>query len=189
MINSIRGDNQVCCRNHLICSFFKFSGELIPLRAFGDIRYKMPAKVLRSIAELCGLPPSYPVTPRFYSSPPYLFATPQIACRRLDPRRDRFVILASDGLWDMLTPHQAVCVVAQHYLDYHGVRWVAFFLALSHSAISSPSLHLIESLPSWLSRHRGKSIDSDSSGRTRNGHRSNCHAPLSARQCCSFLSR
>ncbi|KAM7536617.1 hypothetical protein Aperf_G00000087391 [Anoplocephala perfoliata] len=94
--------------------------ELIPLRAFGDIRYKMPAKVLQTIAQLCGLPPSYPATPRFYTSPPYLFATPQIVCRRLDPRRDRFIILASDGLWDMLTPHQAVCVVAQHYLDYHG---------------------------------------------------------------------
>ncbi|VDO11655.1 unnamed protein product [Rodentolepis nana] len=94
--------------------------ELIPLRAFGDIRYKMPSKVLKNIAKLCGLPPSYPVTPRFYTSPPYLFATPQIVCHRLDRRRDRFIVLASDGLWDMLTPHQAVCVVAQHYLDYHG---------------------------------------------------------------------
>ena len=82
----------------------------------------MPSKVLKSIARLCGLPPSYPVTPRFYTSPPYLFATPQIVCHRLDRIRDRFVILASDGLWDMLTPNQAVCVVAQHYLDYHGVR-------------------------------------------------------------------
>ncbi|VUZ42529.1 unnamed protein product [Hymenolepis diminuta] len=94
--------------------------ELIPLRAFGDIRYKMPAKMLKNIAQLCGLPPNYPVTPRFYTSPPYLFATPQVVCHRLDLRRDRFVILASDGLWDMLTPHQAVCVVAQHYLDYRG---------------------------------------------------------------------
>nr|CDS29603.1 protein phosphatase 2C [Hymenolepis microstoma] len=94
--------------------------ELIPLRAFGDIRYKMPSKVLKNIAQLCGLPPSYPVTPRFYTSPPYLFATPQIVCHRLDHHRDRFIVLASDGLWDMLTPHQAVCVVAQHYLDYHG---------------------------------------------------------------------
>ncbi|KAL5105025.1 Pyruvate dehydrogenase acetyl-transferring-phosphatase 2 mitochondrial [Taenia crassiceps] len=99
--------------NRLLC-------ELIPLRAFGDIRYKMPAKVLRSIARLCGLPPSYPATPRFYISPPYLFATPQVVCHRLNPARDRFVILASDGLWDMLTPKQAVTVVAQHYLDYHG---------------------------------------------------------------------
>ncbi|CUT98861.1 protein phosphatase 2C [Echinococcus multilocularis] len=99
--------------NRLLC-------ELIPLRAFGDIRYKMPAKVLRGIARLCGLPPSYPVTPRFYISPPYLFATPQVVCHRLNPTRDRFVILASDGLWDMLTPKQAVSVVAQHYLDYHG---------------------------------------------------------------------
>ena len=97
-------------------------GELIPLRAFGDIRYKMPSKVLKGIARLCGLPPSYPVTPRFYTSPPYLTATPQIVCHRLDHARDRFVILASDGLWDMLTPNQAVCVVAQHYLDYNGVR-------------------------------------------------------------------
>lgn len=88
----------------------------------------MPAKVLRSIARLCGLPPNYPVTPRFYISPPYLFATPQVVCHRLNPTRDRFVILASDGLWDMLTPKQAVTVVAQHYLDYHGVRIALLFV-------------------------------------------------------------
>ncbi|VDD80299.1 unnamed protein product [Mesocestoides corti] len=94
--------------------------ELIPLRAFGDIRYKMPAKILQNIARLCGLPPNYPVTPRLYTSPPYLFSTPQVVCRRLDKARDLFVILATDGLWDMLTPEQAVNVVAQHYIDYKG---------------------------------------------------------------------
>ncbi len=93
----------------------------MPLRAFGDIRYKMPAKVLQNIARLLGLPPNYPVTPRFYTSPPYLYPTPQVVCKRLDRQRDRFVILATDGLWDMLSPKEAVNVVAQHYSDYKGV--------------------------------------------------------------------
>lgn len=93
----------------------------MPLRAFGDIRYKLPVKVLKEIANRLGMPPNYPVCPRFYHSPPYLVATPQVICRRLDRARDRFIILATDGLWDMLTPEEAVAVVGQHFVDYNFV--------------------------------------------------------------------
>ncbi|VDL98899.1 unnamed protein product [Schistocephalus solidus] len=97
-----------------------FEGELMPLRAFGDIRYKLPASTLKNIARLLGMPPNYPVCPRFYHSPPYLVPTPQVVCRKLTPGRDRFIVLATDGLWDMLSPEEAVQVVAQHLIDYKG---------------------------------------------------------------------
>lgn len=95
-------------------------GELMPLRAFGDIRYKWTTRELKHVARLLGMPPNYPVCPSFYHSPPYLIATPQVVRKRLDVNRDRFIILASDGLWDMLTPQEAVNVAAQHWVDYQG---------------------------------------------------------------------
>ncbi|BHF74801.1 [Pyruvate dehydrogenase [acetyl-transferring]]-phosphatase 1, mitochondrial [Sparganum proliferum] len=104
----------------LLISEDRLLGELMPLRAFGDIRYKLPANTLKQIARLLGMPPNYPVCPRFYHSPPYLVSTPQVVCRKLTPARDRFIILATDGLWDMLSPEEAVQVVAQHLIDYKG---------------------------------------------------------------------
>uniref|UniRef100_A0A0X3PZR8 [Pyruvate dehydrogenase [acetyl-transferring]]-phosphatase 2 n=1 Tax=Schistocephalus solidus TaxID=70667 RepID=A0A0X3PZR8_SCHSO len=104
----------------LLISEDRLLGELMPLRAFGDIRYKLPASTLKNIARLLGMPPNYPVCPRFYHSPPYLVPTPQVVCRKLTPGRDRFIVLATDGLWDMLSPEEAVQVVAQHLIDYKG---------------------------------------------------------------------
>ena len=53
---------------------------------------------------------SYNVVPQFYKSPPYLHAVPEVTYHRLTPR-DRFLVIASDGLWDMMTPSQVVNVV------------------------------------------------------------------------------
>ncbi|CAL8090483.1 unnamed protein product [Calicophoron daubneyi] len=94
-------------------------GELMPLRAFGDIRFKWPLDELKYVARLLDLPPNYPITSSFYETPPYLIATPQVAWRPLLERRDHFLILATDGLWDMITPQEAVEVVARHWFDYH----------------------------------------------------------------------
>ena len=48
---------------------------------------------------------SYNVVPQFYHTPPYLHAIPEVAYHRLTPR-DRFLVIASDGLWDEMTPSQ-----------------------------------------------------------------------------------
>lgn len=85
-------------------------GELVPLRTFGNIRYKWPSAQLRETAVLLGVPPSYQIHPRQYKTPPYLTALPELTEHRLS-RRDRFLIIASDGLWDMLSPGEAVQVV------------------------------------------------------------------------------
>jgi pyruvate dehydrogenase phosphatase len=85
-------------------------GELAPLRSLGDYRYKWPIEILSDIAvPLVGqkaIPPNY-------LTPPYLSAKPDIYYHRLAPK-DRFLIIASDGLWDMLTPIQAVKLVGEH---------------------------------------------------------------------------
>jgi len=47
------------------------------------------------------------VIPPFYYTPPYLTAKPQVAYHHLQPR-DKFLILATDGLWDFMTPLQVI---------------------------------------------------------------------------------
>ena len=40
-------------------------------------------------------------------TPPYLTAMPEISYHRLTAR-DKFMVIGSDGLWDMMTPMQVV---------------------------------------------------------------------------------
>uniref|UniRef100_A0A183ARX0 PPM-type phosphatase domain-containing protein n=1 Tax=Echinostoma caproni TaxID=27848 RepID=A0A183ARX0_9TREM len=93
---------------------------LMPLRAFGDIRFKWPSEELKHVARLLDLPPNYPIMPAFYATPPYLCSTPQVVWRPLIKNRDHFLVLGTDGLWDMLSPKEVVNVVAQHWFDYNG---------------------------------------------------------------------
>lgn len=85
-------------------------GELAPLRSLGDYRYKWPIETLNSVAvPLVG----QRAIPHNYHTPPYLSAMPDVYYHRLSPK-DRFLIIASDGIWDMMTPLQAVKLVGQH---------------------------------------------------------------------------
>lgn len=85
-------------------------GELAPLRSLGDYRYKWKAEILSEVAvPLIG----EKAIPANYYTPPYLTAKPDIYYHRLTPK-DKFLIIASDGLWDMMTPLQAVKLVGEH---------------------------------------------------------------------------
>ncbi|XP_014257544.1 pyruvate dehydrogenase [acetyl-transferring]-phosphatase 1, mitochondrial [Cimex lectularius] len=85
-------------------------GQLIPLRAFGDFRYKWSKDILeKKIVPLYG--PA--VIPPRYNTPPYLTAKPEIMYHRLTPK-DKFLVIASDGLWDLLSPLQVVRLVGEH---------------------------------------------------------------------------
>ena len=46
-------------------------------------------------------------------TPPYLTACPEITYHKLRSK-DSFIIIGSDGLWDMLSPSQAVRLVGEH---------------------------------------------------------------------------
>mmetsp|Transcript_36312 Transcript_36312/g.45392 ORF Transcript_36312/g.45392 Transcript_36312/m.45392 type:complete len:133 (+) Transcript_36312:394-792(+) len=52
------------------------------------------------------IPPPY--------TPPYISATPEVKVRKLEKGRDEFLILASDGLWDMISSQEAVEIAAMH---------------------------------------------------------------------------
>ncbi|XP_004929897.1 pyruvate dehydrogenase [acetyl-transferring]-phosphatase 1, mitochondrial isoform X2 [Bombyx mandarina] len=85
-------------------------GELAPLRSLGDYRYKWPIEILMKVAVPLIGPKAIPAN---YHTPPYLTAKPDLYYHRLSTR-DKFLILASDGLWDMMTPLQAVKLVGEH---------------------------------------------------------------------------
>ncbi|KYK54453.1 pyruvate dehydrogenase [Drechmeria coniospora] len=79
-------------------------------RAFGDHRWKWPNDVV-SAAQLR----FFAYGPRAKSkSPPYMTARPEVTTRKV--AADDFVILASDGLWDVISNDDAVACIQ---------RWLA----------------------------------------------------------------
>ena len=48
-----------------------------------------------------------------YKTPPYLTVVPEITHHKLNTR-DKFMVLATDGLWDMMTPMQVIRLVGEH---------------------------------------------------------------------------
>ncbi|KAK6627587.1 hypothetical protein RUM44_010065 [Polyplax serrata] len=85
-------------------------GHLAPLRAFGDFRYKWSGDVLDKIAG-----PFYGsnAKPADYHTPPYLTAKPDVTYHHLTVK-DKFLVLATDGLWDFISPQQVVRMVGEH---------------------------------------------------------------------------
>ncbi|XP_053356617.1 pyruvate dehydrogenase [acetyl-transferring]-phosphatase 2, mitochondrial [Clarias gariepinus] len=97
-------------------------GVLMPLRAFGDVRFKWSRELQQSVLENGGCDSEtlnvYQYAPPNYLTPPYLEATPEVTYHRLRPQ-DRFLILASDGLWDEMDNDDAVRLVAEHLTGVH----------------------------------------------------------------------
>uniref|UniRef100_A0A8C5PMQ7 [Pyruvate dehydrogenase [acetyl-transferring]]-phosphatase 2, mitochondrial n=1 Tax=Leptobrachium leishanense TaxID=445787 RepID=A0A8C5PMQ7_9ANUR len=90
-------------------------GILMPLRAFGDVRFKWSQDLQKSVLHnACGSEPLniYQYSPANYHTPPYLTAAPEITTHKLRPQ-DRFLIMATDGLWDMLEEQEVVKLVAE----------------------------------------------------------------------------
>ena len=97
----------------------RLMGILAPLRAFGDFKFKWPADQInhvlgtvlnKSTSAAAKQPPAVPPN---YKSPPYLTAKPEVASHRLTAR-DKFLVIGSDGLWDMMTPMQVIRLVGEH---------------------------------------------------------------------------
>uniref|UniRef100_A0A182IZZ7 Uncharacterized protein n=1 Tax=Anopheles atroparvus TaxID=41427 RepID=A0A182IZZ7_ANOAO len=85
-------------------------GQLAPLRAMGDFRYKWSREQLEQLVV-----PQFgdQVIAPYYHTPPYLSACPEITHHILTPR-DKFLIIASDGLWDTMSAMQTVHLVGEH---------------------------------------------------------------------------
>ena len=83
-------------------------------RAFGDSRWKW-SRELQEQAEKRFFGPKI-IEPLL--TPPYLTAEPVITTTKIEPEKEDFVIMASDGLWDCLTNEQAVDLVGR-WLEKH----------------------------------------------------------------------
>ncbi|KAJ2786041.1 [Pyruvate dehydrogenase [acetyl-transferring]]-phosphatase 1, mitochondrial [Coemansia interrupta] len=96
-------------------------GGLMPTRAFGDCRYKWPLDVQKALfPTLLSRGHRYATTPNDYASPPYVTAHPVIVRHRLGPQ-DKFIVVASDGLYDQMSDADIVNTVAGWY-ETRGVK-------------------------------------------------------------------
>jgi len=80
-------------------------GGLMPLQSFGDVSFKWRKNQLKTIDEY--IPPGY-------YTPPYLTAEPEVSHRELT-ENDKFVVIATDGLWECLTNEQVVKIVGDKF--------------------------------------------------------------------------
>lgn len=96
----------------------------MPLRSFGDVRFKWSLELQQSVLESLesGIELDflnlYQYTPPNYLTPPYLDVAPQLTYHSLRPQ-DRFLILGSDGLWDEMSSEEAVRLVGEHLSGIH----------------------------------------------------------------------
>ncbi|RYP14799.1 hypothetical protein DL765_006100 [Monosporascus sp. GIB2] len=84
-------------------------GGLEPTRAFGDASYKWSKAVsdrLRASFFSRGSSP-------YLKTPPYVTAEPVVTTTKISPERGDFLVLATDGLWEMLTNEEVVGLVGK----------------------------------------------------------------------------
>lgn len=84
-------------------------GGLEPSRAFGDAIYKWSKETQDKVKNsYFGRSPS-----KYLKTPPYVTAEPVITTTKVDPSNGDFVVMATDGLWEMLTNEEVVGLVGQ----------------------------------------------------------------------------
>lgn len=84
-------------------------GNLEPTRAFGDAAYKWSKEVQEQIRNrFFGRNPN-----SLLKTPPYVTAEPVVTSTQIEPGKGDFVVLATDGLWEMLTNEEVVGLVGQ----------------------------------------------------------------------------
>ena len=84
-------------------------GGLEPTRAFGDATYKWSRQVSEKLKEsFFGRTPN-----ALLKTPPYVTAEPVVTTTKMSPEKGDFVVMATDGLWEMLTNEEVVGLVGQ----------------------------------------------------------------------------
>ena len=73
------------------------------IRSFCDVIYKWSKHQLNII---------YQQVPPNYLTPPYLTAEPVVTHRKLD-KQDKFVVIATDGLWERLSSDEVIDIVSK----------------------------------------------------------------------------
>ena len=106
-------------------------------RAFGDGRWKWSRQVQEEAQK------------RFFGprlrenlvSPPYLTALPEVTTTKIEPENGDFLIMASDGLWDLLTSEQAVDLVSR-WIKTHDIRKMPSAPARAQAPNATPMLEI-----------------------------------------------
>lgn len=113
-------------------------GGLEPSRAFGDAVYKWSREVQDTIRKryFTRSPSKHLLTP------PYVTAEPIVTTTKVHPEKGDFVVMATDGLWEMLTNDEVVGLVGM-WLDVQA----------KSSSVNGTSSHQSSSgwLQSWFS--------------------------------------
>ena len=84
-------------------------GGLEPTRAFGDATYKWTRDVSERLRRQFFGRSQSPLL----KTPPYVTAEPVITTTKVEPEKGDFVVMATDGLWEMLTNEQVVGLVGK----------------------------------------------------------------------------
>ncbi|EPE07434.1 protein phosphatase 2c [Ophiostoma piceae UAMH 11346] len=84
-------------------------GGLEPSRAFGDASYKWT----RDVAERLGRSFFVRQQSSLLRTPPYVTAEPVVTTTKIEPENGDFIVMATDGLWEMLTNEEAVGLVGK----------------------------------------------------------------------------
>lgn len=84
-------------------------GGLEPTRAFGDASYKWTKEIANRLRESFFARPQ----PTLLKTPPYVTAEPVVTTTKVHPEKGDFLVLATDGLWEMLTNEEVVGLVGQ----------------------------------------------------------------------------
>ncbi|GAB7361470.1 hypothetical protein MBLNU230_g1526t1 [Neophaeotheca triangularis] len=140
-------------------------GGLEPSRAFGDAVYKWSKETQEKMkSQFFGRSPS-----KHLKTPPYVTAEPVVTTTKIDPAKGDFVVMATDGLWEMLTNEEVVGLVGQ-WLEKQATNG-----GQAKASSSSQSW-----LQSWFSTQKAASLPIEHQGQNdeKNGQR----APIRQQQ-------
>ncbi|KAK3946321.1 protein serine/threonine phosphatase 2C [Diplogelasinospora grovesii] len=84
-------------------------GGLEPTRAFGDASYKWTREISDRLRQQFF---GRAVSP-LLKTPPYVTAEPVVTTTKIEPEKGDFVVMATDGLWEMLTSEEVVGLVGK----------------------------------------------------------------------------
>jgi len=128
-------------------------GGLEPTRAFGDARYKWPREVQETLYKAFFEKSGKAVrpTPALLKTPPYVIATPVVTHRKLslpdskssEPKPTsalKFLVLATDGLWDELSSEEVVTLVGGYFAGLKGTVSKSSLPTLVPTTAGSPTV-------------------------------------------------
>jgi pyruvate dehydrogenase phosphatase len=116
-------------------------GQLEPTRAFGDAYYKWTREMQDKIKRhFFGKTPH-----QLLQTPPYVTAEPVVTSTHIEPEKGDFVVLATDGLWEMLSNEEVIGLVGQWIEKQHSAQsnssstaWLASWFKPSSSSAPLP---------------------------------------------------